>query len=470
MNLNIRTRLTLKFMMVVAGLTLLSMFFIYFRFERQLLDEFYMGLRSKGLMSAEMLLRHIPEGQWSEQNPTKSSTRLPVKENLYVYDLQGHQIYALHNDKPPFDREWLKGVNRKGECKWDAGKYKYLGLRYTTTQENENYLIVSSSVFDKTNLVNLQRILLIAFLLVSLLVAVAGWLFAGQALDPVRKVMNQVDAILPSKLGQRIQSSSRQDEISRLVDTFNNMLDRIERSFQLQKSFLSNVSHELKNPLSIIYTQVDVGLQKSRSQAEYHEILESLREDILELNETVERLMHLARLTAEDVAIPMQAVFMDELLWQIKAVFERKYPHYKMDLKIKSFPDEHESLTIWANETLLKAALLNIAENSCKYSDGSVTVELDNWSDHTITLIIKDKGRGISAADLPHVFEPFYRGKGKEGKKGAGVGLALVDSVLKLHQVQCHVSSKEGQGTAFQLVFPIHFTSIVREPSFLIKN
>lgn len=466
MNLNIRTRLTLKFMMVVAGLTLLAMFFIYYQFERQLLDEFYMGLRSKGLMSAEMLLRHIPQGEWAAANESEQTTRLPVKDNLYIYDINGRQIYALHNDQPPFDQEWLMGVNRKGECKWDAGKYKYLGLRYTATGHNDTYLIVSSSVFDQTNLFSLQRILLITFVLVCLMVAVAGWLFAGQALDPVRKVMNQVDAILPSKLGQRIQSSSQHDEISRLVDTFNKMLERIERSFQLQKSFLSNVSHELKNPLSIIYTQVDVGLQKSRNQAEYHEILESLREDILELNETVERLMHLARLTAEDVAIPMQAVLMDELLWQIKSVFERKYPQYKMELKINSFPDEHENLTIWANETLLKAALLNIAENSCKYSDGNVSIELDNWSDTSITVVVQDKGRGISTADLPYIFEPFYRGKAKTGKKGVGVGLALVDSVLKLHQVQCNVSSKEGEGTAFRLVFPIHTALLNREPSF----
>src|SRR4029079_9948186 len=100
-----------------------------------------------------------------------------------------------------------------------------------------------------------------------------GWFFARQALSPVSAIMNQVDALLPTDMSHRLEATNQKDELSRLVITFNNLLDRIQHAFKNQKMFLSNISHELKNPLNVIVSQVEVTLDKERSVEDYQHTL-----------------------------------------------------------------------------------------------------------------------------------------------------------------------------------------------------
>lgn len=453
--MNIRSKLTLQFMTVAAGLMVLTLSFIYYRFEHQLLEEFYQGLRSKALMSAEMLLRNIPNGETLISKPATPS-HLPVRENIVIFDRSLDQIYALNAPEKAIDQHWLVQATQQEEVRWIESPFHFLGLRYTTADDRQ-YILVTSAIFDTTELLGLQRILLMAFALMILLIAIGGWIFAGQALAPVTSVMNEVDAILPTNLNQRIKTSGGKDEISRLTNTFNRMLDRIERSFHLQKSFLSNVSHELKNPLSIIFSQLEISLQKERSREEYRDTLTSVLEDMSDLNETVDRLMQLAKLTADETSIPLKPLYIDELLWQLKTGFDNKFPTYKMEVQMNALPEDHDDLLVWGNEPLLRMALQNIAENGCKYSDeGKVKLSLFATEEQKIRLEISDRGRGIASTDLPHIFRPFYRGKETEQlKKGTGVGLALVKSILQLHGIQFEIDSKTGKGTVFSLLFPV---------------
>jgi signal transduction histidine kinase len=272
----------------------------------------------------------------------------------------------------------------------------------------------------------------------------------------VSRIMNQVDAILPSDMSRRLETSKNHDELARLVVTFNRLLDRLQAAFNAQKLFLSNISHELKNPLTVIISQTEIVLQKDRPEAEYRQTLQSVLDDARELNQISEKLMQLAKINASGTAVEFDSIRIDETIWQAKAALLKSSTEYKVNFEIVNLPEEEQKLVVKANEQLLRTALTNLMDNGCKYSpDKKVTVRLSFLAEGNAVIEIQDQGPGIPEAEVPLVFEPFYRSPKTDKVKGSGVGLSLVDSILKLHRIQLKVSGIQPNGTVFRLEFPL---------------
>ena len=270
------------------------------------------------------------------------------------------------------------------------------------------------------------------------------------------KIVKQVDAILPTNLESRLSTPKAKDEIGRLVATFNNLLERIHKAFTLQKNFISNVSHELKNPIAVIASQLEVSLaQEERSKTEYKNTLNSVLNDTRELSETIDNLLQLARLHSEDQQKPkMEEVRLDELLLSAREVLLKTHKNYRVSFDIEGTPECENDLCVLGSETLLRSAFLNLMENSCKYSkDKSVNVKVIISENGKKNVEISDKGEGIASNEIPLLFQPFYRDPKHKHIKGTGIGLSLVDSILKMHQVPLKISSEEGVGTVFIMEF-----------------
>jgi signal transduction histidine kinase len=260
-----------------------------------------------------------------------------------------------------------------------------------------------------------------------------------------------MDDIKPNNLSNRLIINSK-DELSHLIESINNLLKRVEMAFNAQKKFISNVSHELKNPLTVISSQLEVTLQKDRDNSIYKHTLESVLDDTKELNKVTEKLLQLAKIHNENDAITFDDIRLDELLWQIKVNFQKTNSSYKVNFEIKNIPDDEQSLYVRANESLLRIALTNLIENGCKYSlDRSVRISLDY--DESLIVEIKDCGMGISDEDQKRIFEPFFRADNDSTILGSGIGLSIVESVLKMHHVRIEIFSKKDEGTLFRLFF-----------------
>lgn len=454
--MQIRSRLTLQFLLIVAGMMLVAMFYIHFQFRQQLEHEFYNNLRSKAQMTAEMVLGKTGKPNESLSTLSTDSTSLftAYSENIAIYDQFNRRVYSFNPVTNSISPDMVEEIRRKKEVCFKTDKFFAIGLNYNE-EPNASYVVVAESIFNPEHLDDLSRILILVFCVMVALVAIGGWIFAGQALSPLSRIMNQVDAILPTDLSQRLFPPNQKDELSRLVITFNKLLDRIQQVFDNQKMFLSNISHELRNPLNVIISHLEVMLDKDRSNEEYRHSMISLLEDVKELNEVSEKLTQLARINADGGAVSFERLRIEELIWQAKAALLKSHKDYNVSFEVTSLPEDENKLYVNGNEQLLKTALLNLMDNGCKYSpDKHVKVKLSCAEQGALALEIQDRGPGIAQEELSLVFEPFYRSPKTASVKGSGIGLSLVESILKLHHIDLHVSSQQKTGTTFKLEFP----------------
>ncbi|MEO6757911.1 MAG: HAMP domain-containing sensor histidine kinase [Saprospiraceae bacterium] len=456
--MQIRTKLTVQFIILVAGILLFSLVFIYAKFRQLTENEFYDNLRSKALMTAEMVLHEedkLTPLPVTELGQPEHENALPFRENIVIYNDRLQKVFAFNRASEPFAATPVPKLEDGAETRFIHGPFHVLALGHKS-QSGALYYIVAESMFNSEALSNLRNILIISFLLGIGIVAGGGWFYAGQATSPMARIVNQVDRILPSDLSARLETQHTHDEVSRLVSTFNRLLDRIQFAFRMQKGFISNVSHELKNPLSVIISQLEIALDKGdRSREEYRDTLASVLEDSRELSEVTDKLLQLARVHSEDANIAFEPVRLDEIMLQTRSALLRLHPDYHIAFDLEGMPEHEDQLCIRGNEPLLRAAFLNLMDNGCKYSSDKrvqVKIHFDPLGEHRVE--IADQGPGIPLKDLQLIFQPFFRSPQHVHIRGAGIGLSLVDSIMKIHHVALDVASVQGQGTTFWLRFP----------------
>ncbi len=453
--MQIRSKLTLQFILIVATIMMISFFYIYNRFRDQLQDDFYESLRSKAFLTGEMLVGKIKDKEEEFFQPKPGNEHNPLSsENIAIYNSDNQLIYTFSEAKSQLNADKLNQVRSDREKRFVYDKFNSIGVLYRNKYGFE-YVIVAESVFNSSQLGKLLKILAWVYVLFISLVALGGWIFAGQALRPVNSIMNEVDAILPSDMTHRLNHSGQKDELSRLVQTFNKLLDRMQQVFVNQKQFLSNISHELKNPLNVILSQIEVVLNKERTAEEYRVVLKSVYEDVIELSDVSSKIMQLSKINADGSSIRFNNFRIDEVLFQAKTAVQKMYPGDKFSLVMSDLPENENDLLCFGNEQLIKTALVNILENAAKYGNGSeVVIALTFKKDKGAELCITDKGIGMDKTEVDLIFEPFYRSQNANVFKGSGIGLSLVKSIFGLHNLKYDVKSTKGRGTRFFVYFP----------------
>ena len=453
--MQIRTRLTMLYLLNAAGILAGVLLAAYWIYQTRTEEAFYDGLRSKMEMTVQTALRN-PAGlrtlppAWL---PPEDDT-LPYRDNISLFNDAYERVFAVHPDMAPVSAKVLQDIYTESEVRFRHYNLRGLG-HLATPLGNRSYAVVVEGYCDPTGLNDLAKALIISFLVGLALMAVSGWYFAGQALAPVSRIMREVQSLEATDLHRRVATGPQRDELSRLAETFNGLLDRVEQAFRMQRLFLSNVSHELKNPLTAIRTQLDVALQREREPVAYRRTLQSVLEDVNAMSEVEENLMQLARIYNDPTSIPLAPVRLDELLWQTKESLQKRHADYKVALTYGTMPDAEDDLWVQANEPLLRTALLNLLDNGCKYSpDHQVQVSARFRVGGAHEVEVSNSGSGIPADELPLLFEPFFRSRRHLAVRGTGIGLSLVKSVLSLHDIALTVHSPPEGGAVFRLVFP----------------
>ncbi|MEL6592347.1 MAG: HAMP domain-containing sensor histidine kinase, partial [Bacteroidota bacterium] len=296
--------------------------------------------------------------------------------------------------------------------------------------------------------------ILLVGLLVSLILIYPVSLWAAQrALRPLSTKIRKAQRITASNLHLRLQVLNEKDEIGQLALTFNEVLDRLEMAFEMQKNFISNASHEIRNPITAIQGESEIILTKERSPKEYQEALQMINQESNRLGALVTALLDLSKTSAEDTELIQVPIRLDEVLIDLVAELAQRHDHNRFQLQFDEMPEDTDQLIIQGNPPLLRVAFINLLENAAKFSDPNpvqISLRLD---DDRLEVVIRDHGIGIPAEDFSHILEPLYRASNARSYKGFGIGLAMTDRILNLHCGKLAFTSRESEGTTARVSF-----------------
>jgi signal transduction histidine kinase len=453
--MQIRTRLTLQFLLIGGIIMVISSLAIYFSSSQFRKDDFYNRLRSRARITAKLLL----DAQETENG------RLKRIEQDYTSNLQNEKIIIINylndtvysNDERgdiKIRHDILERVRLYDNVFYKQGQYEVMGTLYTNSLYR---FVVLTGAIDTEGIMHLKklgRILLVVCLLSFILFSVAGWIFAGRALKPIANVIKRVEDISFTSMNLRVPEGNGTDEIGKLARTFNNMLERLQTSFLVQKDFIANASHELRTPLTSINGQIEVLLLKDRSSEEYKNALQSVLDDIKALTDLANKLLLMARTGPETRIIYSNKIRTDEILWQIREEMNKYRPDFRINISFDDSLTDSDQMVVAGDEFLLKTAFSNIIENACKYSnDHSVEISLEQHFDK-VHITFKDKGIGIDPKDIKKIFEPFYRAPNAISIPGTGIGLSLVNQILRNHNGTIELTSIKNKGTTVKISLP----------------
>ena len=289
---------------------------------------------------------------------------------------------------------------------------------------------------------------------VTLGVAVLGGIFlAGRALSPVDKITTQARLMSADHLGQRMDLQLPDDELGRLARTFDDMIARLDHTFQRQRQFTADASHELRTPLTIMKGQIDVALQHQREPEEYRQVLAVVNDEVDRLIRLAGSLLTLTRADAGEIPLELEEVDLPAVIADVVEQLRPSAEHMGVDLKIVP----GGPVTISADGDLLLQLLLNVLDNAIKYTPdgGEVSVGWNVAIGH-VELSVSDTGIGIAAEHIPLIFDRFYRVDKARSRAegGAGLGLAISRWIVEAHGGSIRAESTREKGSLFTVSLP----------------
>ena len=299
----------------------------------------------------------------------------------------------------------------------------------------------------------IERSILSDALVILVFVIIAGscaaYLLAGHYTKPIKQLSSHMRELAPDSLSRPIEVESGGEEIQELVKSFNQMTGQLSEAFAMQSRFSVSAAHELRTPLAVLRTRLDVFKKKEREQKEYDELVQTMETYVDRLSSLISNLLELT----ETGELPeVEDISLDSV---IKTVVKDLEPvAHEHAVKIHT---DIEPLTVRGNASLLYRALYNLVENAIRYNEkeGSITIDLKNQD--TVGMVkIADTGVGIAPEARELIFEPFYRVNKSRSREfgGAGIGLSLVKAILKRHGAFIAVDANEPQGSVFTITFP----------------
>ncbi|QKF66243.1 two-component system sensor histidine kinase [Arcobacter venerupis] len=304
-----------------------------------------------------------------------------------------------------------------------------------------------------TTLENLLYILFFIVPIVLIFAVIGGNFLIYKSFSPIEKVLEELKSITAIDLTARLKSSNNQDEINQLINEINNLLERLESSFERISQFSSDASHELKTPLTIIKGEMEIALRKDRSLEEYKQTLNTSLEEVIVIEQTINDLLFLAKNEKDLISNDMQTLtYFDEIIDE--SINEVKNFAKLHQIKIKF--NLIDTIEIRGYSNLLKIAIKNILKNAIQFSHENSEILVKSYKkDELFNISIQDFGIGIEKKEQNKIFEKFYRTDKSRNKNsgGTGLGMSIVKKIIDIHKADVTIKSKENFGTTIILSF-----------------
>ena len=478
---SLRFKLTLWYVLILGILLISFSTFLYFTLSKSLHRDVDNKLRSLAeLVSSESSSPLSKFGFGNIDQALETSMNLkPIGKFIQVLDESGNigrKSENLKNVQLPISLNALKNAS-KGlitfETNRSIGNTPLRIITFPVVENNHAAKIVqiASSLEGVEDALNTLFIILIITVPLALMVASLGGQFlAHKALKPVDDITQTARMITSQNLNQRITPPKVKDEISRLIETFNGMISRLDQSFRQIKQFSSDASHELRTPLTILKGEVEVMLRKERTQQEYQQTLKSNLEEINRMSQIVEDLLLLSKADTGQIILNKGDINLTEILSEVVAQMDMLARSKRLYL---SASNNHQDVHIFGDALRIRELFINLIENGIKYTEegGSIHISLQkeylpplrNLTDRLekererfIKIIVSDTGIGISKEDQEKIFIRFFRVDKARSREqgGSGLGLSICKWIVEAHQGQIKVESELGKGSSFVVKFP----------------
>ena len=452
--MKIQNRISLIFTGLTAGIILSLSVFLYIFASESISASFFHRLEVRSDIVGHAALK---------KNASQTSIYYDIKEK-HLGDLpyeRHHVIWKSDVQKAdslkkrlPLPQAFYDAIVRKQPARFFHNDTSYVGLNIL--QSGENIIVLSSAVdlYGLAEMENLKNLLVVGFCISLVFVFTFGKFFSKQIFQPVRDIIRNVKGISAHNLNQRLVVNTSKDEVADLSKTFNDMLNRLEITFEIQNNFVSNASHEFKTPLTIISGEAQLGLSVSDIPDVAKDSFRTIFRESEKLEHLTNSMLSLAQTGFDGKKEQWEGIRIDELIFDVKGTADQIMPQNKVEINFDQLPDDEQKLVVNGNQTLLKAAFTNIVLNSCKYSDNKPVHVVIKADASFVIVEITDEGIGIPDKEIAQIFVPFFRASNTEKYKGYGIGLPLTNNIIKLHQGSIVVKSDVGVGTRFSVYLP----------------
>lgn len=451
--MTLKNQIALTFTIITSSLLIGSCGIIYYFSYQYTLNDYYLRLRERANVMIEFMLDRDEMNQRVLGEIRKGNSQTLVLESAYLVKLD--QIIQKETLPSVVDSQFVAAVNKGGYAEQTVGNISVVGVHFKDEEGDFAVIVSAKDEWGLRKLRNLRQVILAIVLTYLVLVFFIGRWYARQTLLPLTDIIRRMRNINTTNLYQRLPESEKSDEINQLAHTFNNLLNRIETSVESQNNFISNASHELKNPLTAILGQIELALQQERPAAEYRQSLVQIEHEAERLKNLTLHLLRLAQTGFSDVGKDFITIRLDELLLEVvEELQQTQQEANRIVLCFEQMPEEPKELELSANPNLLKIVFTNVLDNALKFSsDKPVEVIFYLTLTHFVIQIC-DQGIGIPEADLPNIHQPFFRGSNTFPFRGYGVGLSLTQKIMDIHEGTLEVQSLQNQGTTVILSLP----------------
>jgi len=447
----IRWRLTILYTTLSVLVLIVFSIAVYIGMQRRLSSQLDDDLRSQASLAArsitpgvleteyeftdEALLRAFDlEGQSYVYRTSSQTATAPIIQPDVVSAFNGHTTYrTLH-----FDDQHIRTVTVPLQV-GDGDIVGALQLGYSTKRIDDPLDFLLHALF------------LIAPI-AAFIAAAIGYMLAGRALRPVSRITTLASQITGADLTSRLNLDLPNDELGRLASTFDSMLDRITLAFQRQQQFTGDAAHELRTPLALMRSQIDLAVSQADSTSDYREAMTALDGDVGRMTTLVGTLLSLARADAGELRPNLEpvdlAALAGDVVEQLRPIAEENGLELGTDLR---------ATVVAADADMLIQVLVNLVDNAIKNtpSGGRITVESGTFENRPF-LAVRDTGTGIAPEHLGRIFDRFYRvdtGRARS-RGGSGLGLAICQSIARAHGGTLTAISAPGAGSTFRLELP----------------
>ncbi|MBI5892823.1 MAG: GHKL domain-containing protein [Deltaproteobacteria bacterium] len=455
---SIKSKLFLWFLVVFSILFLGLGIFLYYKLEDIAVGSIDNHLHAETQLLASLLDVEENRIEWELEKAQVGDYTVPFSGHYYQIALSNQVIIAkspsLANESLPLPLEKTARILTIKGPKGEPLRLMNYPVRFPT---RTIIIQAADSLADTYSLLRSFKTIILIILPVTFIISSIGVIMiTSLSLRTLSGFSNRVSRITEKNLNERIEEKGVDKELLPLAASFNNMMTRIEDAFIKQRQFLSDASHELRTPTSVIKSYCDVTLKKERNKNEYEEALNVIRDASERMALLIQKILDISRLETKDILLKKEVIDIGAIL---NNVYKLMLPIAEEN-NIEILLNNGKKVDVSGDRERLTELFINLIDNAIKYNKkGGKVIISSEMENGFIIITISDTGIGISDEHLDKIFDRFYRVDKSRGEvSGAGLGLSIVKAIIDAHNGKIEVKSRTGEGSEFKIMLPINLT------------